>query len=502
MDNPKKAAIIGRRDALLFALIFVALLVRLLLSPPILHHGEAREGLVVQEIVNSHQWILPFRNNELPSKPPLFHWLAAVFSFIFGQTDFTLRLPSAIAAMVMAISVFLMGEAMGGRRTAWPAVGALLGMYAFWDSGTVARVDMVFSACIAVSLAGFFFWYRDESRAARATCYLAAACAVLAKGPAGIVLLGLVIVGFLVMERRILYLWRFWSWPLAAVVLVLDLGWYLFAYQIGGNEFVGLQIWRENLDRFFGHGRFLSKSTSLNTLIWLLEEILPWNLVLLWSLIRRIRGVREDWAGRFLHSWWILIFGFFVLAARSRAVYLLPIYPAIALLAGRAMGDFIPSLSGPDSTQNASFPVRLAAKPFATLNRIGIGIALFDLTLMLVNHNTWQETSLHRSRLEFLEQVHAMIPGGAQLFATPKLDNGVLMVIAYRLDRDIARKPITCDSANEYFLSLLDEGGGAGVKTVTLASSVGDEIALLACSGANLQDPTMRSPQVPLTGNN
>ena len=48
-------------------------------------------------------------------------------------------------------------------------------MHEFWISGSQARVDMVFAACIAVALAGFFFWYRDGHRRTRATCYVASA---------------------------------------------------------------------------------------------------------------------------------------------------------------------------------------------------------------------------------------------------------------------------------------------------------------------------------------
>ena len=120
------------------------------------------------------------------SKPPFFHWLAALPAFVFGPIDWVVRLPSAIAAAIMAAVTFFMGREMGGRRVGWLAAGALLGMQEFWVSGTQARVDMVFATCLSVALAGFFFWYRNGHRAARATCYIAAACAVLAKGPVGL----------------------------------------------------------------------------------------------------------------------------------------------------------------------------------------------------------------------------------------------------------------------------------------------------------------------------
>ena len=213
-------------DALLFVVVFTALLMRLLLSPPIWHHGEAREALVARAIIQDHQWILPYRNGELPSKPPLFHWFAALAEILAGQSDITVRLPSVMGAEIMAIATFLLGRAMGGKRTAWLAVGALLGMHEFWHTATQARVDMIFSACITMSLAGFFLWFCNGSKVARATCYIASAFAVLAKGPAGLALPGLVILGFLLVDGRFRMLRTFWSWPLAGFVLFIDFGWY------------------------------------------------------------------------------------------------------------------------------------------------------------------------------------------------------------------------------------------------------------------------------------
>src|SRR6266446_3892204 len=50
--------------------------------------GEPREALVVWEMTHGGGWILPRRNGvELPSKPPLFHWLGAITSLIHGDTD-------------------------------------------------------------------------------------------------------------------------------------------------------------------------------------------------------------------------------------------------------------------------------------------------------------------------------------------------------------------------------------------------------------------------------
>jgi 4-amino-4-deoxy-L-arabinose transferase-like glycosyltransferase len=101
-------------DRWLLAFILIVLAAWIYLLPPIWNHGEAREGLVVRSIVLDHQWILPFRNGEVPSKPPLFHWVAASLAQIFGFSDFTIRLASALAAWIVALSTFILGAAVGG----------------------------------------------------------------------------------------------------------------------------------------------------------------------------------------------------------------------------------------------------------------------------------------------------------------------------------------------------------------------------------------------------
>src|SRR5512135_1093571 len=76
--------------------------------------GEPREGLVVWEMTHGGGWILPKRNGEeLPSKPPLFHWLGAITSLAHGATDeWSIRLPSAGLSLVAALCVFATGAAL------------------------------------------------------------------------------------------------------------------------------------------------------------------------------------------------------------------------------------------------------------------------------------------------------------------------------------------------------------------------------------------------------
>jgi 4-amino-4-deoxy-L-arabinose transferase-like glycosyltransferase len=461
-------------DIALLAGIFAVLVILALLCPPIAHHGEAREGLVVQEIVHNHQWILPYRNGELPSKPPLFHWIAALLAHLFGLSDTIIRLPSAIAAGTIAVATFLLGGKIGGRRTAWLAVGALVGMFGFWDAGTEARVDMVFSACVTVSLAAFFFWYGTGGNRARAFCYLASACAVLAKGPAGIVLPGSVAVVFLALERRLDLIGRFWSWPLVVATLIVDLGWYALAARIGGREFLALQIGQENFDQFLGTGGFTSRNDLFSMAVWIATRLLPWNLALLWALVRRMRGEREDSAGRFLHAWWIAIFAIFFVATGKRAYYLIPLYPAVALLAARAIARLAhraatPSAAAPSLTRTPAWVV--------------IPIVVIDLSLILA-HPLASRRRMERQReiVPFAKEISRLVPKEAPLYADPAVPNSEMIILAYRLDRQIPKRSFACAERNSYFLLPMRAGESDGRRV--LAFSKAERLALVFASSA------------------
>src|SRR5205814_2137790 len=108
------------RRHVLAAAALVALAVVLAALPigsDVYEGGEAREGLVVREMLRTGDWILPLWNGSVvPSKPPLFHWLAAGAAALTGAgvTEHTLRVPSIALAGLVVLPVFLAGRASGG----------------------------------------------------------------------------------------------------------------------------------------------------------------------------------------------------------------------------------------------------------------------------------------------------------------------------------------------------------------------------------------------------
>ena len=287
------------------------LIVAVYFTPHVWRHDEAREALVIEDIVENHHWLLPVRNYELPSKPILYHWISAGVATVLGISDFTVRSPSVLGALVMVWLTYRLGTFTGERKLPWLAVIVLGTTYEFWDSGTEARVDMLFAALIGGALMSWYVWYRTGAELARATVYLSIALATLTKGPAGAALPILVIGSFLLLERNGTRLLKFISWYWLTSAAALVVGWYFAAYYLGREDFFHKQIVFENVERFFGSGDFHTHKHLFSQAHWFVTQLFPWSLVLLLTFWRRLCGEPVDSFKRFLYCWWLAVFGFF-----------------------------------------------------------------------------------------------------------------------------------------------------------------------------------------------
>jgi 4-amino-4-deoxy-L-arabinose transferase-like glycosyltransferase len=441
------------RDLALLTVLLALVLAWPIASPPIHDRGEAREALVVRDIVQHGEWVLPRRLGVIASKPPLFHWLAAAASHAVGLSDASVRVPSAIGAWVMATATLLLGHLIGGRLVGWLGVGVLLAMVGFWRSALEARVDMVFAAAVTVSLVAFWRWHERGTAGARTCCWLAAGVAALTKGPAGLVLPVLVVGATLLVLRDGRRARALWSWPLAAATVGMVVTWYAAAAFTGGADFVTVHLVRENFDRVTGRGEFAERGTRERLVLALLLRLAPWSLVLPFAIVQRLRGHRETADGVFLHAWWIVVLGVFTLSVGQRPVYLLPLYPAIALLAARAVAPWV-----------ARWP-RHAIALFLALDLAALA------GVQIARNVDFNNDDLP----EFARNVRALLPRDAILRATLGVTEDALLTLAWTLGRDVARAPLDCDA---WYLRPVPSRGDARLVDVYAATS---EVSLVRC---------------------
>ncbi|MBI3246590.1 MAG: glycosyltransferase family 39 protein [Deltaproteobacteria bacterium] len=321
--------------ATLFVLSFGAFLWRLG-EGPIYRTMEGREALVMQEMMRSGNWVLPLRNGEtIPSKPPFLHWLGVGVSALSGGvSEWSARFPNALFSALSVALTFWLGCRLSGREVGLLAALMLLTTPCFLEMSREAWVDPALAFFVLAAIASFASMYEDEEwRGWRsAAFYVSLACATLSKGPVGMILPLLVIVAYLAVQQQLSRLWSLWSWRGAAFALGVPLLWYGLAFAQEGWAFVQKQVLQENLVRFAaGSGKRIPSSVFF--VMPFLVEGFPWSLLFgvgLWNFSRHA-PVREK--GVLPLLWLFAVAMFFSVSAGKRNVYLLPVYPAMALFA-------------------------------------------------------------------------------------------------------------------------------------------------------------------------
>lgn len=307
--------------------------------------GEPREAVVAYTMVEHGNWILPINNGgDIPYKPPFFHWCIALFSLLQGHvSEFTSRLPSALALVAMSVGGFVFFAKRKNVNMALLATLLSLTAFEVHRAGINCRVDMVNTAFMVGAL---FLMYRWWERGKHSMPWLAILCmsgATLTKGPVGMLLPCAVMGVFMLTQRESLWS-AVWRLGLTALLsLVLPLCWYYAAYLQGGDEFLRL-VKEENIDRLLGKMAYESHENPFwYNFLTLITGWLPYTLLFVFSLfvlpwkrfsksgfmqsVRRAEPMQV-----FVWLAFGLILFFYCIPKSKRSVYLLPCYPFMAWL--------------------------------------------------------------------------------------------------------------------------------------------------------------------------
>ena len=323
---------------------------------PFYTKGQPREATVIWEIYHYDDWgdwILPLRNGHIiPSKPPLFHWLGTLVSLTVGQlNEFSIRFPSALLALLGVLLTYRVGAVLWGVEAGLIAGLTLATSFEWVRAATTARVDMTLTFFMVVAFFSFWSLYRKQQacpESGRRVGWVEAlgffcllGLATLAKGPIGAVLPGLVIGVFLCIKRDLLFVRHLHLSRLIVgglLFLIVAGSWYALALWQGGEEFFEKQIMKENVLRFVSSGS--AGAGHVHPFYYFIPNLFlgmaPWSFFFP-PLIYFLYQCRQRWAEKnftYLIVWIVTIFLFYSASSSKRTVYILPIYPAIALLLG------------------------------------------------------------------------------------------------------------------------------------------------------------------------
>jgi 4-amino-4-deoxy-L-arabinose transferase-like glycosyltransferase len=291
---------------------------------------EARFAILAQDMLARGTWFeARIREHRYRNKPLVYPWTIKLLSLPTGRvTETTAQLPIAVAAVA---AVFL--TTMLGQQIFSPGAGIGAGLitatsYGFFAHSQILLPDMLVVACSLAALCAFWAAMSNPpGRRALAAFYAAVALGIAAKGPMGLLPVVVVVV-WLLTEEGVRGLRRLVSRRGAIAFLLVTAVWlvpYLFA---GGHSFARSVVWEDWLAWYLGGPRPLK---MLNMLMDGAKGFLPWTTLLVLPLL----WVRRQWREapfRFAFLAWVVPLVIVTLSQNHRARYLLPTYPAAALL--------------------------------------------------------------------------------------------------------------------------------------------------------------------------
>jgi len=300
---------------------------------------EGRNAEIAREILVTGDWVTP-HNDFLPAldKPMAFFWLVAASYKVFGISEWSARLPSALAALGCLIMVYLFTRKLWGVRAAlWSALIWTTSVEVFF----LARVvifDMALTLCISWALMAFYTALHSDNEAARqrycCLMYGAMGLGSLIKGPIALFIPAMIIGLFLLSTKRLRFLRRM-SLPTGALIfLTIVTPWYVWA-EARNPGYLKYFLWEEHVVRFLT-SHFSRSEPWYYFFLVLAAGFLPWNLVLP-AVIKDLRSTWRDERNLFMIFWVILPFTVFSLSSSKLPHYILPIFPPLAMLTGEAM---------------------------------------------------------------------------------------------------------------------------------------------------------------------
>ena len=301
---------------------------------------EVNYAQTAKEMLAAGDYLSPqIYGNYWYDKPIFFYWeLIAAFS-VFGVTDFAARFfPALFAAAGLALTYAFARRIYDEITAFWSAI--ILGtgvLYSFLAK--LILTDMSLFVFFGGTLAAFFIGYRERRQKYFYIAYACAGLAVLTKGPIGLLLPGLVILVFLLVERDLSALRRLCIPTGLLVFAAVCAPWYVYMYFAHGADFVNTFLGIHNVLR-----ATVSEHAKWNVWYFYLGiyflGMFPWSFALPLGLYRawRVRPAM-DVRTRFLLVWAIVVPVFFQLMATKYPTYSFPAFLPAAILTARLLAQ-------------------------------------------------------------------------------------------------------------------------------------------------------------------
>jgi 4-amino-4-deoxy-L-arabinose transferase-like glycosyltransferase len=307
---------------------------------------EGRYAEIPREMVASGDWVTP-RLNELKyfEKPPLQYWATAAAYTLFGEHQWTSRLWTGLTGFAGILLVWFAGLRLFGREAAGYAALLLSSSLLYVLMGHINTLDMGVTFFLTLGIVGLLLGQAQADRKKQRNWMMLAwaglALAVLSKGLMGLVLPGAALFIYCVMQRDFGVLKRMHWLPGLAVFFVITVPWFVLVMKANPEFFERFFIY-EHYTRFTTKdlGRYQPWYYFIPIL---LAGALPWTVLMFDTMFRTLHnsGLPDKMFNtrRFLLIWAVFIYVFFSVSGSKLPSYLLPMFPALALLMGKRIAE-------------------------------------------------------------------------------------------------------------------------------------------------------------------
>ncbi|MBS1840134.1 MAG: glycosyltransferase family 39 protein [Acidobacteria bacterium] len=313
---------------------------------------EPRYAWIARDMAETGDWVTPrLYGKPWFEKPVLYYWMAAASFKLFGVSEAAARLPSAICALFATLALAWLAWRVYGEETArWLLLllPTSVGMIGFSHA---ASTDMPFSGMVTIAMvcAAFVLGLarNENTPILPRTPWLALllfgfflGLAVLAKGPAGVILCGGGVFFWAIFTERWRDAFRLLHPVAIAAFCATALPWYILCAR-RNPDFFRIFIIEHNFKRY------LTPEFQHIQPFWyyapvLLVELLPWSLIAVGLFVAWCTDKSRfdiDAKTCFLLSWVLFCGAFFSVSKSKLPGYVLPALPAIVLLASSALSS-------------------------------------------------------------------------------------------------------------------------------------------------------------------
>jgi 4-amino-4-deoxy-L-arabinose transferase-like glycosyltransferase len=292
---------------------------------------EARYTQIAREILQTGDFITMHHNGtEWFVHPPLWMWLVALTGWLFGFSEFTARIWSAVFGVVGVYATYLLGRMLFSARAALLGSIVLITTLQYFVQSRLAVFDTPLIAFMLLATYAFLRGVRERRRDLILWAAAWAGLGTLTKGPIALILPSLALLTFFALRRApVPWRWIPWRWAIL-IYSGIGLTWYVLEWWRHGFGFIYTVVGYYLFNRFFGVVEAQSGPWWYYLPVFGIGAF-PWTAFLV-VIIPYLAAYRRKHEGSlFVLVWCGVTVGFYTVAGTKLPNYVLPVYPIAAL---------------------------------------------------------------------------------------------------------------------------------------------------------------------------